>query len=92
MTENTEAQRGLHPALVSSDAEQVIEIAREHGALGWKLNGAGGEGGSLTLLAGPSSDVKRTMIREIEKESMLYRHIPIYLSRHGLRVWKNETD
>ncbi len=31
MIENTEAQRRLHPALVSAQAQRVIEIAREHG-------------------------------------------------------------
>jgi hypothetical protein len=28
------------------------------------------------------------MIREIEAENPLYKNIPIYLSRYGLRVWK----
>ena len=46
MIQNTEAQRNLHSALVSPDAQQVIEIAQAHGALGWKVNGAGGAGGS----------------------------------------------
>jgi D-glycero-alpha-D-manno-heptose-7-phosphate kinase len=90
MSDNTEAQRRLHPALVSRNAERVIEIAREHGALGWKVNGAGGEGGSLTLLCGSRSDAKRLMIREIEAENRLFKNIPIYLSRYGLRVWKEE--
>jgi len=46
----TDAQRTLHPALVSDRAEQVIDAARRAGALGWKVNGAGGEGGSVTVL------------------------------------------
>jgi D-glycero-alpha-D-manno-heptose-7-phosphate kinase len=87
MIDNTEAQRQLHPALVSADAQRVIDIAKEHGALGWKVNGAGGDGGSLTLLCGPRSEVKRAMLREIEAENQLFRNIPIYLSRYGLRVW-----
>ncbi|MFM8320858.1 MAG: GHMP kinase [Chloroflexota bacterium] len=87
MIENTEAQRRLHPALVSRDAERVIEIARAHGALGWKVNGAGGEGGSLTLLCGSRAEAKRSLLREIEAEAQRCRSIPIYLSRRGLRVW-----
>ena len=87
MIANTEAQRRLHPALLSWDAERVIEIARAHGALGWKVNGAGGEGGSLTLLCGPRSEIKRAMLREIEAEDKAFRNIPIYLSRYGLRIW-----
>jgi D-glycero-alpha-D-manno-heptose-7-phosphate kinase len=88
MTENTEAQGRLHPALISPEAARVIEIARAHGALGWKVNGAGGDGGSVTLLCGDRSDVKRALVREIEAENPFYKSIPIYLSRFGLRVWK----
>ena len=87
MMDNTQAQGRLHPSLISSDAARVIDIAREHGALGWKVNGAGGEGGSVTILCGDVSQVKRSMIREIEQENPLFRNIPIYLSRYGLRVW-----
>jgi len=88
MVENTEAQRRLHPDLVGADARRVIAVARAHGALGWKVNGAGGEGGSVTLLAGPSAGARRAMIREIEAENPLYRHVPTALSRHGLRTWE----
>lgn len=90
MIENTNAQGRLHPALISEDAQKVIDIARSFGALGWKLNGAGGEGGSLTLLCQERSDQKRAMIRTIETENPLYKHIPTYLSRYGLRVWRQE--
>jgi D-glycero-alpha-D-manno-heptose-7-phosphate kinase len=90
MTENTEAQARLHPDLICPDAHRIIEIAQAHGALGWKVNGAGGDGGSITILCGSVSHVKRAMIREIEQESRLFRNIPIYLSRHGLRVWDRE--
>ncbi len=87
MTDNSEAQRRLHPALISPEHQRVIDIAREHGALGWKVNGAGGDGGSVTILCGDVSQVKRAMIREIEQENALFKNIPLYLSRYGLRVW-----
>jgi D-glycero-alpha-D-manno-heptose-7-phosphate kinase len=92
MIENTEAQERLHPDLVSRDARRVIEIAKEHGALGWKVNGAGGDGGSLTILTGTLSHVKRAMIRDIEAENRLFKNIPIYLSRYGLRTWERSAD
>jgi D-glycero-alpha-D-manno-heptose-7-phosphate kinase len=88
MTENTEAQGRLHPALISADARKIIDIAKAHDALGWKVNGAGGEGGSLTLLCDSTSYQKRAMIREIEQESEKYKYIPTYLSRYGVRTWK----
>jgi D-glycero-alpha-D-manno-heptose-7-phosphate kinase len=92
MADNTEAQGRLHPDLVSADARGVIEIARSHGAIGWKVNGAGGDGGSLTVLCGDSSHVKRSMIREIEASNPLFRNIPVYLSRFGLRTWEERRD
>ncbi|HOL71503.1 MAG TPA: hypothetical protein PLA43_05460 [Bryobacteraceae bacterium] len=88
MIECTEAQAELHPALVGPHHRRIIEIARAHGALGWKVNGAGGEGGSVTILSGAGSARKRAMLREIEQTCPTYRNIPIYLSRYGLRVWE----
>jgi len=90
MIDNMEAQRRLHPDLVSIDARRVSEIARSHKTLGWKVNGAGGEGGSLTILCGADWGAKRAMIREIEGEDPSFRNIPIALSQAGLRVWRGD--
>ena len=89
MIENTDAQGRLHSELISRDARRIIDIAKKRGVLGWKVNGAGGEGGSLTLLCGPSSYEKRGLIREIEEANPLFQNIPIYLSRFGLRTWED---
>ncbi len=89
MIDNTHAQANLNPALISPDAQRIIEIAREHNALGWKVNGAGGDGGSMTLLCSNVSHERRAMIRAIETENPHFRQIPIYLSRHGLRTWES---
>jgi D-glycero-alpha-D-manno-heptose-7-phosphate kinase len=45
-----EAQRSLHPSLVGEVADHVGRLADARGALGWKVNGAGGEGGSVSVL------------------------------------------
>jgi D-glycero-alpha-D-manno-heptose-7-phosphate kinase len=79
MTRNTDAQRSLHAALVSADARRAIEVATAHGALGCKVNGAGGEGGSITVLCGRD---KHELVRALAP----FRVIPTRLSRHGLRV------
>ncbi len=52
LTVATEGQRQLHSALIGSDVQRAIDIAQQHDALGWKSNGAGGEGGTLTVLTG----------------------------------------
>ena len=88
MIDNTDAQAALHPELVGVDAQAVIALAREHGALGWKVNGAGGDGGSLTLLTGDLSSQKRELVRAIEAAQPGFQVLPIYLSRHGLRLWE----
>lgn len=49
LTDATETQRALHPRLVGPAHERAIDVARRHGASGWKVNGAGGDGGSLTI-------------------------------------------
>lgn len=88
MQANTEAQRALHPALVSAEAESLIKLAQQHGALGWKVNGAGGEGGSLTLLCGSSASERRNLLRAVRQLNPLFQPIPIQLSRQGLHVWE----
>ena len=92
MSENTEAQARLNPGLISPDATRVIEIARAHGALGWKVNGAAGDGGSLTILSDLGTSTKRAMLATLEQENLLFKNIPIYLSRYGLRVWKQDPE
>jgi D-glycero-alpha-D-manno-heptose-7-phosphate kinase len=87
MVDNTSAQAELHPALVNAEARKLIALAQEHGAIGWKVNGAGGEGGSVTLLCGPSASARRSLLRTIVQVNPLFQPIPIYLSRAGLRVW-----
>ncbi len=90
MIESTEAQGRLHSALVGTEACRVIEIAKELGAIGWKVNGAGGEGGSLTLLCGESSAARRALVLGIEQSSAAFRNIPVRLSPGGLRVWRQD--
>lgn len=87
--ENTEAQRALHPALVGTDFERVITIAQAHGVLGCKVNGAGGDGGSVTLLCRHRSEAKRILQRDLTQAG--FTVIPLYLARQGLRVWADGT-
>jgi D-glycero-alpha-D-manno-heptose-7-phosphate kinase len=60
LSANTAAQAALHPSLVSAEATGIIGAARAAGAAGWKVNGAGGDGGSLTLLAGSADPADAT--------------------------------
>jgi D-glycero-alpha-D-manno-heptose-7-phosphate kinase len=88
MREATEGQSRLHPALVSDEARALIALAAAHGAIGWKVNGAGGEGGSLTLLAGPSGPERRALALAIGAAGAGWQVVPTHLARQGLRVWE----
>jgi len=87
MATNTEAQRRLHGGLVSPEADAAITVAAGHGALGWKVNGAGGEGGSITILCGPDMRATRELLRALRRTDPYFQVIPTRLSRCGLRVW-----
>lgn len=89
MVANTDAQANLHPDLVSQKALALFDIAKKHGAIGWKVNGAGGDGGSITILSSPSRPKQREMIAEINAFGDNVRTIDTYLSRFGLRVWES---
>ena len=52
MTRSTVTQAELHSRLVGPAHTAAIDAARSLGASGWKVNGAGGNGGSLTVVAG----------------------------------------
>lgn len=82
---NTEAQRDLHPGLICADFDRVISLAHQHGAAGCKVNGAGGDGGSVTVLCGPRSEDKRALLRAAAE--LGFTPIPLLLARQGLRIW-----
>jgi D-glycero-alpha-D-manno-heptose-7-phosphate kinase len=82
----TEAQRRLHEGLVGPEARRVIDLVRERRALGWKVNSAGGAGGSISVLAGGDESARRHLKREIEALDPSFRVIPVRLNSDGLQV------
>jgi D-glycero-alpha-D-manno-heptose-7-phosphate kinase len=79
----TDGQRALHPRLVGTDAERVIRLAAGEGALGAKPNGAGGEGGSVSVVT--AAPERRAALEQLAA-AQGYQVIPIRLSPAGLRV------
>lgn len=82
---NHEAQESLHPALVGDDAKRVVTMAAGCGATGWKVNGAGGDGGSVTILT--RTEVERNAVREgVLALDSGYRLLPVQSAGSGLTV------
>ena len=88
MRANTECQRKLWAGTISKDAENVFGIALKHGALGYKVNGAGGDGGSVTILTDGDMAKKRRLEKVFEEKG--FKVIPISIAREGLQVWRSE--
>jgi D-glycero-alpha-D-manno-heptose-7-phosphate kinase len=86
MRASTSLQASLAPGIVSDVAEGVIEAASAAGASGWKVNGAGGEGGSVTVLCGAGPGDRDRVERAVDGLGGGVRRIPVALSRTGLRV------
>jgi D-glycero-alpha-D-manno-heptose-7-phosphate kinase len=92
MIANTDAQARLHPDLVGPEARAAIDVAAAGGARGWKVNGAGGAGGSLTLLGDADEPARAELVRALHQADPQFRSIPIRLSRSGLRVWEEPAS
>jgi len=81
---NTEGQRQLHRSLVGEEASRLVEVASSVGALGWKVNGAGGAGGSIAVLLGDSPDEARAVLLDrLRDVSPHARSIPMRLAPLG---------
>jgi D-glycero-alpha-D-manno-heptose-7-phosphate kinase len=85
MNRNTEMQQELHPHLVCEIFAEIIEIANFFKASGCKVNGAGGDGGSVTILGNGDIEKKRNLLHTLENKG--YDSIPVSLSTNGVRVW-----
>ena len=86
MIQNVEAQANLHPSLVSDNARKIFDIAKRYGADGWKVNGAGGDGGSVTILSNGDDKTQLDMLREINALGNGIRELGIRLDDAGLRI------
>ena len=83
MIRNTEAQASLDPALVGDAAHRVIESAAAQGASGWKVNGAGGDGGSITVLS-RTRETKHRFDQSAASDG--WQVLPFEISANGLEV------
>jgi D-glycero-alpha-D-manno-heptose-7-phosphate kinase len=88
MVRNNECQRALYSGLVSSEADAAAAVARRHGAPGWKVNGAGGRGGSMTVLAPGDDGARRRMVEELEGLGRGIRVLPTALAPQGVQAWE----
>ena len=82
MGENWAAQKLLHPSITTPAIDTLERIARNHGALGFKVNGAGG-GGSAVILSetGREYGLKKAVLQEG------YQILPFKINHSGLQAW-----
>jgi len=87
MNKNWEAQKNLHPSMVNPLIKKAEYIAKKNGAIGFKLNGAGG-GGSATILAdiGRIYQLKRKFIMEG------FQILTFNLEFKGVQTWTDGNN
>lgn len=86
---NTAAQSALHAALVSDAAWRLFDAARLLGCAGWKVNGAGGDGGSVTLLCGPEPNARSRVVAALEGVDPRFIPLDTTLDFGGLQTWSS---
>jgi D-glycero-alpha-D-manno-heptose-7-phosphate kinase len=84
MQKNCLAQDELGPGLVCEEARALITLAASLGARGWKVNGAGGEGGSVAIL-GPSDDEEHGALINVITANARWTIVECQLSTEGVR-------
>ena len=92
MTESTEAQGRLHSALVGTEARRSSRSRGRTAPSAGRSMARAARAGRSRYCAARVPAARRALIREIEQASTAFRSIPIYLSRHGLRVWRQDLD
>lgn len=83
LTSNHAALVRLHPDLVGDDARRLEGVARQFRARGWKVNGAGGQGGSMVVL-GPADAVADGQLCEAIREQPGWTLVGASLALHGV--------
>jgi D-glycero-alpha-D-manno-heptose-7-phosphate kinase len=91
MIRNNECQRALYAGLISAEADAAADVARRHGASGWKVNGAGGRGGSLAILAPGDDGLRRRMIAALAALGRGIRVLPTSLASRGVQAWESSA-
>lgn len=82
MNENWDATKQLHEHMANNSINSLEHLAKENGAIGFKVNGAGG-GGSATVLAGIGYEYNlKTVLLENG-----FTILPCKLNFSGVEVW-----
>jgi D-glycero-alpha-D-manno-heptose-7-phosphate kinase len=88
---NTNAQRGLHPELIGADAVELMRDVARLGAV-VKVNGAGGEGGSATVLLPDDDTDRRRAALAVIADHATWRTLPLDVHRSGVTVTQELGD
>lgn len=83
INDNWRAQKDLHPDITTPEVERLADRVMAAGAIGFKLNGAGG-GGTATILCQRNRD--HLVRRIVEDEGM--QILPAKIDFTGLRIWE----
>lgn len=66
---HNDGTRRLHRPIVSLEADEVGELSDQFGGCGWKVNGAGGQGGTMAILLGPDREANAEFLAAVARRS-----------------------
>ena len=84
MNKNWEAQKKLHTLMVNTLIKKAEHIAMNNGAIGFKLNGAGG-GGSASIIA----DIGKEYSLRRQLSDAGFQLLPVKLDFMGVQTWRD---
>lgn len=84
---SVDAQQHLEPALICADAHQLVTWCRELGAAA-KINGAGGDGGSVSVLLPHDGPSRVELVKRIDEVGSWWR-LGLRPTQHGVTVFQS---
>ena len=83
MNKNWAAQKALHEKITTGQIATLEQLAKKHGAIGFKVNGAGGGGSAVILSAtGKEYGLKKDIV------AAGFQILPFKFNFTGLQVWQ----
>ncbi len=64
---HNDATRRLHAPIVSAEADEVGATSDAYGGCGWKVNGAGGIGGTMSVIMSADRDAAAAFLAEVDR-------------------------
>jgi D-glycero-alpha-D-manno-heptose-7-phosphate kinase len=85
LNETWQLKKSINHGISGTEIDKIYEIARENGALGGKLLGAGGAGFMLFI---PKSGFEDQLLKSLQN----FRYVPFHIEHRGVEIVFSKGD